>query len=166
MDKSGRSVEDADAGAVMGTACTRAGERMMAALGQLNGAASRFQLCRDVPFGGVLCAVGALLGNGLLSALEQSLGRIRGYYTATQVLLLLAFMGLCRIKTVDQAKQRLTVRVHRSARPAVDRTLEKLFENLNELETTFPSTERVMHYELLGSTDPKQKNGVNESSQR
>ncbi len=57
----------------------------------------------------------------------------------------------------DQAKQRLTVRVHRSARPAVDRTLEKLFENLNELETTFPSTERVMHYELLGSTDPKQK---------
>ena len=53
VDKSGRSVEDADAGAAMGTACTRAGERMMAALGQLNGAASRFQLCRDVPFGGV-----------------------------------------------------------------------------------------------------------------
>ncbi|NBB79388.1 MAG: hypothetical protein GVY36_08080 [Verrucomicrobia bacterium] len=66
----------------------------------------------------------------------------------------------------DEANQRLTVRVHRSARPAVDRTLEKLFKNLNEFETTFPSTELVMYYELLGSTDPKQKNGVNESSQR
>jgi len=104
VDKSGRSVEDAQAGAAMGTACTRAGERMLAALGQLDGAASRFQLCRDVPFGGVLCAVGALLSNGLLSGLEQSLGRIRGYYTATQVLLLLAFMGLCRIKTVEQLR--------------------------------------------------------------
>jgi len=104
VDKSARSVEDAGAGAVMGTACTRAGERMLAALGQLDGAASRFQLCRDVPFGGVLCALGALLGNGLLSGLEQSLGRIRGYYTATQVLLLLAFMALCRIRTVEQLR--------------------------------------------------------------
>lgn len=104
VDKSARSVEDAEAGAVMGTACTRAGERMLAALGQLDGAASRFQLCRDVPFGGVLCAIGALLSNGLLSGLEQSLGRIRGYYTATQVLLLLAFMGLCRIRTVEQLR--------------------------------------------------------------
>ena len=104
VDKSARSVEDAEAGAVMGTACTRAGERMLAALGRLDGAASRFQLCRDVPFGDVLCAVGALLSNGLLRGPEESLGRIRGYYTATQVLLLLAFMGLCRIRTVEQLR--------------------------------------------------------------
>lgn len=103
-DKSRRSVEDAEAAEILGTGCTRVGERVMAALGQLNGAATRFQLCRDVPFGGVLCALGALLSNGLLNGLEKSLGRIQGYYTATQVLLLLAFMALCRVKSVEQLR--------------------------------------------------------------
>jgi len=50
----------------MGTACHRTGERMMAALGQLNGAATLFENNKDVKFGGVLLALPALLSNGLL----------------------------------------------------------------------------------------------------
>lgn len=102
--KSERSVEDASAAEGLGTGCTRAGERVMAALGLLNGVATRFEPCRDVPYGGVLCALGALLSNGLLNGVEKLLGRIQGYYTASQLLLLLAFMALCRVKTVEQLR--------------------------------------------------------------
>ena len=42
------------------TACTRPGERILAALGMLNGAPTRFESCRDVSFGGVLCAASRL----------------------------------------------------------------------------------------------------------
>src|SRR5262249_51812891 len=54
-DKSTRAVEDA--AAEMGTACTRPEERVWAALGLLNGASTRFETCRDVTFGGALCAL-------------------------------------------------------------------------------------------------------------
>lgn len=100
-DKSQRSVEDAVAGEGMGTGCTRAGERLLAALGVLDGVAARFEHARHVPHGGVLCALGALLVNGLLGPAREWLGKVSGYYTANQVLLLLGFMGLCRIKTVE-----------------------------------------------------------------
>lgn len=103
-DKSQRSVEDAVAGEGMGTGCTRAGERMLAALGALDGAAVRFEHARQVPYGGVLCALGALLVNGLLGPARECLGKISGYYSANHILLLLGFMGLCRIKTIEQLR--------------------------------------------------------------
>ena len=53
-----RSLEDA--AAPMGIACTRPLERVAAALGLLDGAPTEFQVCRDVSFGGVLCALPAL----------------------------------------------------------------------------------------------------------
>ncbi len=102
--KSERTVADAVAAQEMGTGCTRTGERVLAALGKLNGATVRFKCCRDVPYGGVLCALPALLINGLLSGVQQCLGRLHGYYSAVQVLLLLAFMALSRIKTVEQLR--------------------------------------------------------------
>jgi hypothetical protein len=65
-DKSTRSDADAAAGDEMGIAGTRPCERVMAALGQLpGGAPTKFQPCRDVSFGGVLCALPALAANGL-----------------------------------------------------------------------------------------------------
>lgn len=103
-DKSQRSVEDAQAAEGMGTGCTRAGERILAAMGALDGAAIRFEACRHVPFGGVLCALGALLANGLLSSAQQHLNKISGYYSTVHILLLLAFMSLCRIKTIEQLR--------------------------------------------------------------
>ncbi|MHC4525862.1 MAG: putative transposase, partial [Planctomycetota bacterium] len=90
----------------MGTACTRPLERTIAAFGPNEGgcAQSQFELCEDVSYGGVLCALPALLGNGLLDGIETMLGKINGYYTAVQVLVLVAFMSLCRIKTTEKLR--------------------------------------------------------------
>jgi len=99
-DKSQRSAEDAVA--EMGTACTRPAERVLAALGMLDGAPTRFEPCRDVSYGGVLCALPALTENGLLRHLDQALPTLTGYYTTIHVLLLLGYMALCRIKTAER----------------------------------------------------------------
>jgi transposase len=105
-DKSARSVEDAVAADGMGTACTRIAERVLASLGRLPGASVRFEPCRDVSFGGVLCALPALLSNGLLSKAAACLGAVRGYYTMPHVLLLLGFMALARVRTVQKLGQK------------------------------------------------------------
>jgi len=100
FDKSTRS--DADAAAEMGIACTRPCERVMAAIGLLpGGATTEFQPCRDVSYGGVLCSLPALAENGLFRHLE-TLPVLSGYYMTLQVILLLAYMALCRIKAVEQ----------------------------------------------------------------
>ena len=99
-DKSTRAVEDA--AAEMGTACTRPDERVLAAFGLLNEASTRFETCRDVSFGGVLCALPALEANGLFRHIHACLAKLRGYYSTLHVIVLLAHMALCRIKTVEQ----------------------------------------------------------------
>jgi len=102
LTKSSRNAEDAAAALGMGTACTRVAERVLSSLGQNNGAPVHFETCLDVPKGGVLCALPFLLANGLLNDVEKWLGKIKGYYTPFQVLLLLGFMALCRVKTVEK----------------------------------------------------------------
>jgi transposase len=101
-DKSTRSDADASAGDEMGIACTRPCERVMAAIGLLpGGARTEFEPCRDVSNGGVLCALPALAENGLFRHLE-TLPVLSGYYMTLHVILLLAYMALCRIKAVEQ----------------------------------------------------------------
>jgi len=100
--KSFRDVVDAKAADGMGTACTRVEERTLAAFGICDGAPVRFEPCLDVPRGGVLCALPALLINGLLEGAENLLGKVKGYYSCFHILILLAFMALCRIKTVEK----------------------------------------------------------------
>jgi transposase len=104
ISKSSRNVVDSKAVEGMGTACTHVAERVLASIGKCIGAVVNFEICLDVPKGGVLCALPALLENGLLTGVEQLLGKIRGYYTMSQILLMLAFMALCRIKTVEQLR--------------------------------------------------------------
>jgi hypothetical protein len=99
-DKSTRAA--LDAAAEMGTACTRPDERVMAALGSLNGASIVFETCHDVSFGGVLCALPALAENGLFRHIHDCLAKLRGYYSTLHVIVLLAHMALCRIKAVEQ----------------------------------------------------------------
>lgn len=99
-DKSARSV--ADVSAEMGVACTRPDERVLAALGVLQGASTQFEACRDVSFGGVLCALPALTQTGLFQHLPTAFPALSGYYTTTQILTLLAYMALSRIQTVEQ----------------------------------------------------------------
>ena len=102
--KSERTVIDASAAEGMGTACTRVAERVFASFGKSMGASMEFEACLDVPHGGVLCALPALIANGLFKKTHDLLGKVNGYYTMIHVLLVLAFMALCRIKNVDQLK--------------------------------------------------------------
>jgi len=104
ISKSSRNVVDVAAAEGMGVACTRVAERVLASMGKLGGATVRFELGLDVPKAGVLCAIPALLANGLFHGAEQFLGRVRGYYTIFHVLLLLALMALCRIKTTEKLR--------------------------------------------------------------
>jgi transposase len=104
--KSLRNASDALAADGMGTACTRVMDRVFASLGEKDGTETRFESCLDVPNAGVLCALPALLANGLLDGVEKFLGKIKGYYTILQILLLIAFMSLCRIKTVEKLRGR------------------------------------------------------------
>jgi len=99
-DKSQRGV--ADVAAEMGVACTRSEERVLTAFGMLQGASTRFEECRDVSFGGVLCALPALTANELFDHLQKSFPVLGGYYTTLQIITLLAYMALCRIKTMEQ----------------------------------------------------------------
>ena len=103
-DKSQRSFNDASAS--MGTACTRPDERILASFGILDGASTRFEPCRDVSFGGVLCALPALVANGLFRHIDGCFKPLSGYYTTLQILILLAYMALCRIKTAEQLQYR------------------------------------------------------------
>jgi len=102
--KSARDVTDAQAADHMGTACTRPEERTLAAFGMSDGAPVVFEPCVDVPNGGVLCALPALLLNGLLDGCDQLLGELKGYYRTAHILLLVAYMALCRIKTTEQVR--------------------------------------------------------------
>jgi transposase len=105
VTKSSRNEVDIAAADGMGTACTRVGDRILASLGKMVGAPIRFERCLDVPKAGVLCAVPALLTNGLINGAKQFLGSVKGYYTVFHILLLLAFMALCRIKSTEKLRR-------------------------------------------------------------
>ncbi|MFP3984385.1 MAG: putative transposase [Desulfurivibrionaceae bacterium] len=101
-EKTERDIEDAEA--KMGTACTRPVERALAAVGALGGASTCFENCRGVDFGGVLCALPALVANGLLGHLESCFEKLDGYYQRLHIFLLLSYMALCRIKCIEQLR--------------------------------------------------------------
>jgi hypothetical protein len=82
----------------MGTACTRAVERIAAAVGLLEGGTTRFEAVCDVPMAGLLTALPAKWANGLLSGLGKHLKLPRGFYSALHILLVLGFMALGRIR--------------------------------------------------------------------
>ncbi len=96
--KSERSRADAQAAAGMGTACTRADERMAAAVGLAESATTRFESGHDVQLGGLLVGLPALCANGLLSGLGRHLRLPKGFYSALHILLTLGFMALGRIR--------------------------------------------------------------------
>jgi transposase len=103
-NKSSRNAVDASAANGLGTACTRVWDRVGAAVGIHGEAETRFEACLDVPKASVLCALPALLENGLLEGADRMLGKINGYYSVFQLLLVLAFMALCRIKSVERLR--------------------------------------------------------------
>lgn len=94
----------ADGRAAMGVGTTRTMERVAAALGGggIGQAPTRFGRADDVSNGGVLCALAALLGFGLLSRAREHFGDSKGYYPMESIFLLLAFMALGRVPSLEQ----------------------------------------------------------------
>jgi len=86
-----------------GVAVKRLDERALARLGQIAQAAPAFVPTEAVSGAGVLLALPALLGQGLLEVGEGVYGGLRnGFFGLRSILLTFAFMALLRIKTPEQ----------------------------------------------------------------
>ena len=78
--------------------------RVAASVGQLDAVAPDFQPALDVPNGGVLFALPALLAVGLLRGAERFFQLPKGYYGLDSLLLLLAFMALVRLESIESLR--------------------------------------------------------------
>jgi hypothetical protein len=88
----------------MGYATTRSAERVAAAMGGLVAAPVQFEATCDVPKGGVLLALPALLAVGLLRHTAALYQLPHGFYGIAGIFLLLALQALARIKSVEQLR--------------------------------------------------------------
>lgn len=88
----------------MGNGTTRSLERVAAAMGQLESAPVRFEAAADIPGGGVLLALPALLANGLLRYTPDFYQLPKGYYGIDSIFLLLAMMALARLTAIEQLR--------------------------------------------------------------
>lgn len=97
--KSDRAVVDSQAG--MGIGCTRQEDRVQAAFGELSEAEPMFEENQDVKSAGVLLALPSLLLNGLLKYSDQVFSLPKGYYGLQSILMILAFVAILRIKSIE-----------------------------------------------------------------
>ncbi len=97
--KSERSTQDSSA--PMGMGATDSAGRLAASLGLAGSTAPAFVPTADVANAGVLLALPALLSLGLLGGNEKHFQLPRGYYRITSIFLLLAFLALARVKSIE-----------------------------------------------------------------
>ena len=97
--KSQRSV--ADEQAALGVATTRLEDRLLASLGKLQAAAIQFEAVADVPKGGVLCALPALLALGLLHHSREVFSLPSGYYPLETIFLSIGLLALARVQSLE-----------------------------------------------------------------
>lgn len=89
----------------MGNGACNALARVAASRGALASIAPQFQKVLDVPYGGVLFALPALLALGLLDGSEAALNPLPGgYYGLDSLLMLLAFMALSRLDSIESLR--------------------------------------------------------------
>jgi hypothetical protein len=101
-NKSERS--EIDSAAPMGYGALRSLERVAAAMGALEAAPVVFEEARDIPKGGVLLALPALLAVGLLRHSVELYALPKGFYGLSGVMVLLALMALARIASIEQLR--------------------------------------------------------------
>ncbi len=77
---------------------------MLAAVGAAGPAQPGFASAADVPGAGVLCAIPALVANGLFHAADKRFALPPGYYPLQILLLLFAFLALARVKTLERVR--------------------------------------------------------------
>ena len=92
-----------DSVAPMGVGACNVDARVAASVGGLNAVLPQFQAAVDVPRGGVLFALPALLAVGLLEGAE-GLPLPPGYYGVDSLLMLIAFMALARLESVESLR--------------------------------------------------------------
>ena len=89
----------------MGRGASNVSARVAASLGALSAVEPVFQPALDVPCAGVLFALPALLALGLLDTAQESLNPLpNGYYGLESIVLLLAFMALARVQTLESLR--------------------------------------------------------------
>jgi hypothetical protein len=96
-----RSLSDSQA--EMGYGTTRPLERVMASCGLLTSAELEFVAADDVPNGGVLCALPALLSEGLLRHTRSFYRLSPGFYPLESIFLALALLALVRCRSLEQS---------------------------------------------------------------
>ena len=93
-----------DSQAPLGYATTRVLDRVLAACGVLSGANLEFAAADDVPQAGVLCALPALLTEGLLRHTRTFYALAPGFYPLEAIFLYLALLALVRCRSLEQTR--------------------------------------------------------------
>ena len=88
----------------MGMGASNVEARMAASVGESVAVAPDFQGALDVPNGGVMFALPALLAVGLLGSTERFFTPSKGYYGLDSLFMLLAFMALARLKSIESLR--------------------------------------------------------------
>lgn len=85
----------------MGMGASDVLERVLASIGAASDKPPEFQSSLDLANGGVLLAIPALLSLGLLRHTRDLFKLPKGYYSIESVFMLLAFMALSRLKSME-----------------------------------------------------------------
>jgi transposase-like protein len=93
-----------DSQAPMGMGAINVAARVAASVGALDAVAPQFVPAVDVPYGGVLFALPALLALGLIDSTPGFLELPKGYYGLDSLMILLAFMALARLNAMEQLR--------------------------------------------------------------
>ena len=97
-----RERSDEDVSCACGIATKREEERALAPTGLLLEATPQFKPAESVAKAGVLVALPALLGQGLVEVGQKAYGSLKnGYYGLTSILMTFALMALLRIKSIE-----------------------------------------------------------------
>ena len=88
----------------LGMGVSRLEERLMCAMGLSDAAPVRFESCQTIPFGGVMLLLPFLLECGLMSYRSHYRQRQSGYYSFDNLIIIIAFIYLCRIKSFERIK--------------------------------------------------------------
>lgn len=78
--------------------------RVSASLGRLAAVEPCFTSNLDIPNGGVLVSLPALLANGLLRHTDKYFQLPRGYYSLPQIFVILGFMALARLQFIESLR--------------------------------------------------------------